>query len=186
MLSEPVGAGTISITSPVIATTYDVLNPAESVQADPLSGPGASEALDSFRMSRQARIAAGSSLPFSNPLLATSPSLEQGGTWISSTIATPAGGPAAPIATQDLGRLTGSLLDYACTLSRNAMSFKGSSGDDESVASTVSERHPTIVAAPEPDQLAYAAGAGAICGVWHLRRFRRSRSSCGGVTAAVA
>lgn len=103
----------------------------------------------------------------------TSPALEQSGTWISSTSPTPRGGPAVPSLTQDLVLSTENLADYAWNLLLRVTELKASTSGENSVASTDSDRHPTIVAASEPNQLAYVAGVAAMGSVWQLRRLRR-------------
>jgi hypothetical protein len=110
----------------------------------------------------------------------TSPVLGQSGSWISATVSTPAGDPAAPILTQDVGLATGNLVDYAWTLILKATELKASTGGENAVASTGSDLHPKIVAASEPNHLACVAGVAAMGSVWQLRRFRR----CGRHAAA--
>ncbi len=163
MLSQPVGAGTISISAP--AVTVGTVSTVSDCQ--------------------EARCTDGVTTTLSDLSFMASPAFEQPVAWIDSTVSTPVGVPSTPIMTQGLVLSAGTLLDYAWTLTSRAKDFRDSSGEEKPVASTAGSRHPTIHAAPEPDQLAYAAGAAAMCCVWQLRRFRRSRS-LSGVTAAVA
>jgi len=104
-------------------------------------------------------------------------------TFANSTLA---GGPAAPFMPQDFRLSANAPSIYSVNLSEETTTPEGSSGGKKSIASTASDSPPKIIPAPEPDSLAYLAGAGAIgCGL-QLRRLRRSRASRGGATAAAA
>lgn len=104
-------------------------------------------------------------------------------TFANSTLA---GGPAAPFMPQDFRLSANAPSIYAVNLSEETTTPEGSSSGKKSIALTASDSPPKIIPAPEPDSLAYLAGAGAIgCGL-QLRRLRRSRASRGGATAAAA
>lgn len=163
MLSQPVGAGTISISSPEATTIsvstflahQDAIDDRDCdsrLATTDDSVVTASVAFDSLPTFQLAMNTAGASMTLSDLAFVVLP--------------------AAPIATQDIFLSTGNLLDYAGTLGSKSTTSKDSSGGEKSDASTTGVRQPTIHPAPEPESLAYAAGAVAMCGVWQLRRRR--------------
>lgn len=186
MATQPVAGGPISITSP------DVLLHSVSRIADSWHATGDLDCNarltwtgGSVRMNAElgdAALPSDGAYDFTTAFLTgelvanrtfTSPPLEQSATWITPTGPTSGGGLAAPTLTPDLVFSTGNLADYAWTLLSRVTEPKASTNGENSVASAGSDRHPTILAASEPNQLAYVAGVAAFGGVWHLGRFRR-------------
>lgn len=183
MLSPPVGAGMLSISAPAVtvSTVFGGSDCQEGIRDRECDShlnttdgslSADSAAFYSLRMAQPARGTAGVSMTLSDLSFMASPAFEQTVAWIDPTAPAPVSVPAAPIMTQGLVLSADTLLDYAWTLSSRSTSFGDSSGQEKSVGSTAGVRHPTIHAAPEPDQLLYAAGAAAVCGFWQLRRRR--------------
>lgn len=169
MLSQPVGAGTISISAPE-ATTISVsrfLAPRDAI--DDLDCDSRLTTTDD---SVVASVDFGS-LRLPQPATYT-PATDNTGSFMTFLDLSFVASPVAPIVTQVLFLSTGNLLDYAWTLSSKAKSFGDSTGGEKSDASAVAVRQPTIHPAPEPESLAYAVGAAAMCGVWQFGRRRRN------------
>lgn len=172
MLIQPVRAGTISIHAlDGTACSVSGFSPAQD------SGRGQASEIGLIN-------AAGATVMLADLLLVNWATPEQSEGVINLTIAIPASGPAAPIAARDLGFSTGNLLDYACERIRKGTEFEQATGGKGAVAPTHSGDGVRIAVAPEPNQLTYVLGGGAMSGVWQWRRLRRSRSSRRGVTQA--